>query len=85
MYELQKLELEWKVHWMSMQELGMSDVEMGHIQMFVVFSDRGEYYWYLEWKTKGEPEQNECISANSSSRALQSENYIVTTDGWVSV
>jgi len=52
LYELQKLEVEWKVHWMSMQELGMSDVEIGHIQMFVVFSDRGECCCYLEWKIK---------------------------------
>ena len=40
MYELQKLEPEWKVHWMSTQELGMSDVEMPYIQMFVVWEDR---------------------------------------------
>ena len=40
MYELQKFELEWKVHWMSMQVLGMSDVEMPYIQMFVVWEDR---------------------------------------------
>jgi len=83
LYELQKLDLEWKIHWMLMQELGMSDVEMGHIQMFVVFSDRGECFWHLEWKIEGEPDQNERIygyqvngysQADSSSHALQSRN-----------
>jgi len=68
---------------MSMQELGMSDVEMGHIQMFLVFPDQGECCWYLEWKIKGEPEQNERIygsevngysQADSSSHVLQSGN-----------
>jgi len=68
---------------MLMQGLGISDVEIGHIQMFVVFPDQGEYCWYLEWKIKGEPEQNEHIyryqvnrysQADSSSHALQSGN-----------
>ena len=63
---------------MSMQ--GMSDVEIGYIQMFVVFPDQGEYCWYLEWKIKGEPDQNVRIygyqvngysQANSSSHVLQ--------------
>ena len=44
-----------------MQDLGMSDVEIGHIQMFMVFPDRGECCRHLEWKIKGEPEQNERI------------------------
>jgi len=52
LYELQKLELEWKIHWVSMQ--GMSDVEIRHIQMFLVFTDQGECCWYLEWKIKNE-------------------------------
>ena len=59
MYQLQKLELGWKIYWMSMY--GMSDVEIGHIQMFLVFQDQGECFWHLEWKIKGEPEQNEHI------------------------
>ena len=37
---------------MSMQVLGMSDVEIGHIQIFVVFPNRGECCWHLEWETK---------------------------------
>ena len=66
---------------MSMQ--GMSDVEIGHIQMFLVFPDQGECCWYLEWKIKGELEQNEHIygyqvngysQADSSSHALQNGN-----------
>ena len=61
MNELQKLEPEWKVHWMLMQELGMSDVEIGHIQMLVVSLNRGECCWHLEWETKGEADQNERI------------------------
>ena len=61
MYELQKLELEWKVHWMLMQELGMSDVKIGHIQVFVVSLNRGQCCWHLEWETKGEADQNELI------------------------
>ena len=91
MYELQKLELEWKVHWMSMQVLGMSDAEIGHIQMFVVFSDRGECCWHLEWKIKGEPELNERIygyqvneysQADSSSHVLQSGNLFALTSDY---
>ena len=31
-----------------MQDLGMSDMKIGHIQMFVVFPDRGECFWHLE-------------------------------------
>jgi len=63
---------------MSMQ--GMSDVEIGHIKMFVVLPDQGERCWYLEWKIKGEPEQNEHIyryqvngysQVDSSSHVLQ--------------
>ena len=63
---------------MSMQ--GMSDVAIGCIQMLVVFPDQGECCWYLEWKIKGEPEQNERIygyqvngysQANSSLHDLQ--------------
>ena len=42
-------------------DAGMLDVEIGHIQMFVVLPDQGECCWYLEWKIKGEPEQNEHI------------------------
>ena len=63
---------------------GMSDVKIGHIQMFVVFPDQSECCcWYLEWKIKGEPEQNERIyqyqvngysQADSSSHALQNRN-----------
>ena len=41
-----------------MQVLGMSDVEIGHIQIFVVFPNRGECCWHLEWETKGEADQN---------------------------
>jgi len=68
---------------------GMSDVKIRHIQMFVVFPDQGECCWYLEWKIKGEPEQNERIyryqvngysQANSSSHALQSGN-VFTLNG----
>ena len=46
---------------MLMQELGMSDVKIGHIQMFVVSLNRGQCCWHLEWETKGEADQNECI------------------------
>jgi len=58
----------------------MSDVEIEHIQMFMVFPDQGECCWYLEWKIKGEREQNEHIyryqvngysQADSSSHVLQ--------------
>ena len=68
---------------MSMQ--GMSDVEIGHIQMFLVFPDQGECCWYLEWKIKEEPEQNEHIygyqvnsysQADSSLHALQNGNLV---------
>jgi len=61
----------------------MSDVEMGHIQMFLVFPDQGECFWHLECKIKEEPEQNECIyryqvnsysQADSLSHALQNRN-----------
>ena len=86
MCQPQKFELEWKIHWMSMQVLGMSDVEIGHIQMFVVFPDQGECCWYLEWKIKGEPDQNVRIygyqvngysQADSSLHALQNRNLVV--------
>ena len=62
---------------------GMSDVEIGDIQMFVVFLDQSECCWYLEWKIKEEPEQNESIygyqvngysQADSSLHALQNGN-----------
>jgi len=65
---------------------GMSDVEIGHIQMFLVFPDQGECCWYLEWKIKGKPEQNERIyryqvngysQGDSSSHALQNRNLVV--------
>ena len=86
----QKLELGWKIHWMSMQ--GMSDVEIGHIQMFVFFPDQGECCWYLKWKIKGEPDQNERIygyqadgysQANSPSHFLQNGNlFALNCDPW---
>ena len=85
MYQPQQLEREWKIHWVSMQDLGMSDMEIGDIQMFVVFPDQGECCWYLEWKIRGEPEQNERIyryqvngysQVDSSSHALQNRNLV---------
>ena len=42
-------------------QLNKIKVEIGHIQMFMVFPDRGECCRHLEWKIKGEPEQNERI------------------------
>ena len=48
LYQPQQLECEWKIHWVSMQDLVISDMEIGHIQMFVVFPDRDEYFWHLE-------------------------------------
>ena len=87
----QKFELRWKIHWVSMQR--MSDVEIGHIQMFLVIPDQGECCcWYLKWKIKGEPEQNKHIyqyqvngysQADSSSYALQNRNlFTLNCDPW---
>ena len=60
--QLQQRKLKWKVHWVSlMQDLGMSDVEIGYIQMSMVFPDGGDCCWYLEWKIKGEPEQSNIV------------------------
>jgi len=73
-----------------MQE--MSDVEIRHIQMFLVLPDQGECCWHLEWKIKEEPEQNELIyryqvngysQANSSSHVLQNGNlFALNSNSW---
>jgi len=44
--------------------------------MFVVFPDQGECCWYLEWKIKGEPEQNEHIYGHQINGYSQA-NFII--------
>ena len=81
MCQPQKFELEWKIYWMSMQ--WMSDVEIRTYPDVCSLSSQGECCWYLEWKIKEEPEQNESIygyqvngysQADSSSHVLQNRN-----------
>ena len=49
-------------------EQGTSDVEMGHRLIFVVFLDRDECFWHLNWKIKGK--QNKMSAYTSTKSAF---------------
>ena len=70
----------------------MSDVEIRTYPDVCSLSSQGECCWYLEWKIKEEPEQNESIygyqvngysQADSSSHVLQNRNlFALNCDPW---
>ena len=54
-------------------EQGTSDVEMGHRLIFVVFLDRDECFWHLNWKIKGK--QNK-MSAYTSTMSIDRHSQV---------
>ena len=52
---------------------GMSYVDMGHRLIFVVFPDRGECFWHLNWKIKGK--QNK-MSAYTSTMSIDRHSQV---------